>query len=1226
MEIKKFMKKVFTMGVVLTTILWTMGAVAFVPVASAVEIAAGDLIKIDGNSAVYYYAADGQRYVFSTFSTYESWYSDFAGIKTIDADELTAIDIGGNVVVRAGSKFITVETSAKVYAVEPNGMITWITDEASVKALYGDSWGSRVVTLPDGFFTNYTNTGLELDGTAYPAGQIVSLADVNYYVNADGSWSVVSAAGFTGNNWNAAFTAPALLAIPSAGTEIATAMDTYSDVSQGGGAGALVTPVTGSTLTVALAGDTPASHPVADAANDNFTKLSFTSTGGASEISKIIVNKGGYSSISDIENIKLTTLGGVNVGNTASLNSNGTASLTFNPALAIAANETVSYFIRAGFVSGKTGGITASFSIAAATDVTSTAGAVAGSFPVQGNAMTLVDVPIGSAEVTAAESIVDTTPDVGDENVVVNSFRVTAGTTEAITVESITLLEAGTASLTDISNIELWSVTENKSLGEVAAWSASGKASFGGLNLVVGKGDIYRFKVRVDIVSGSGLTTNADLTDGDSDVLMTVKGNSYGFYITPTATASWKGTGGATTAVNQTINSGALVITKSTLTPATGNIAEAPDQTLVVWDFEAKGEPIKITEFNPEFTTLGTDADGADLINCKLYDENMALVAGPIDGTNTAFSDDGTGGDGVRFTDTFIVPVGTHAYTFKCRVFDSEPDDWANGATFAVGIDPDTNITAKGFNTKDTITPSPTTDVNGNTQTLAVATLTGVTLGSPAAQSVAVNTQDFIWSVFSLDASNSGEAVNVTSVIMEDTYTDTDVSVTGGFADIDNAEIWCDVASGSSERGDDYEKKVSDTEQPAGDLGVEAVHTFSFVETLIVPKNSYVRCALVGDLGATAEDTDIHAISLDVVSGGVVASGATTGMTVTFTPSGAGQNMTVATSGDVTLTVDASSPKASIFVGGETGVTLGVFKLKTNTVEAVDLDSMILTDEGADDAVATYYFYSSKRADGIAITEPIASQVGGATATVIISDDTVHIAADSYVLVTVKGDIQLVDGTTIVNGDAITATFNADSDIDTTGLSSGIAIDPNDTNIDAAAHVVYKARPVVTVDSSSPSGTIGTGASTLVAVFRVDNADGLDDVTFSAAGDDDIVFNMSGYNSGATCASCAVVFKDKAGNLLSDSQTAEDLSGAIAVTDLNLDFTDATLTVPAGGYELIRVYADTTDFTTAGNSLQVWLDDAADANFSWGIGGAVTVYETAVISFRGDIYGNTLGK
>ena len=103
-------KKLFTVGVVVTTIIWSVGLAAFLPLtAGAVTLTDGDLIKSTESSSVYYYYS-GSRYVFPNDKAYFTWYADFSTVKTITAGELAAVPIGGNVTYRPGVKMIKITT------------------------------------------------------------------------------------------------------------------------------------------------------------------------------------------------------------------------------------------------------------------------------------------------------------------------------------------------------------------------------------------------------------------------------------------------------------------------------------------------------------------------------------------------------------------------------------------------------------------------------------------------------------------------------------------------------------------------------------------------------------------------------------------------------------------------------------------------------------------------------------------------------------------------------------------------------------------------------------------------------------------------------------------------------------------------------------------------------------------------------------------------------------
>lgn len=114
----------------------------------------GDLIKAS-TPAVYYYGADGKRYVFANVKTYLTWYSDFSTVKTITDEQLASVPIGGNATYRPGIKLVKITTDPKVYAVDAHGTLKWLSTEQIATQLYGTNWASLVEDVPDSFFVNY---------------------------------------------------------------------------------------------------------------------------------------------------------------------------------------------------------------------------------------------------------------------------------------------------------------------------------------------------------------------------------------------------------------------------------------------------------------------------------------------------------------------------------------------------------------------------------------------------------------------------------------------------------------------------------------------------------------------------------------------------------------------------------------------------------------------------------------------------------------------------------------------------------------------------------------------------------------------------------------------------------------------------------------------------------------------------------------------------------------
>lgn len=139
----------------ITNILLIFTMMLFVaPQASAKTVASGDLIKASG-AAVYYYGADGKRYVFPTEKTFFSWYDNFDTVKTISDGDLANLPIGGNVTYRPGVRMIKITTDPKTYAIATGGTLRHITSEAIAVTLYGEDWNTKIDDIPDAFFTNY---------------------------------------------------------------------------------------------------------------------------------------------------------------------------------------------------------------------------------------------------------------------------------------------------------------------------------------------------------------------------------------------------------------------------------------------------------------------------------------------------------------------------------------------------------------------------------------------------------------------------------------------------------------------------------------------------------------------------------------------------------------------------------------------------------------------------------------------------------------------------------------------------------------------------------------------------------------------------------------------------------------------------------------------------------------------------------------------------------------
>lgn len=991
-----------------------------------------------------------------------------------------------------------------------------------------------------------------------------------------------------------------------------------------------VPPAQTGALTISSSSLTPASTQVATGGNANFTRFTLTAAAGTTvNITSIYVTRGGLSTDSEVENIKLLDANMVQRGNTAGgFNAIHQAQLFFSPALAITGS--MDFIVRAGFISTATSTHTAKLGVNAATDIVSDATSVSGP-PVYGNLMTVIDVTLGTITLWEDGGITDTTPDVGDINVPVNAFKLEGGTTEDIIIEQITVNKAGSADSSDTTNIELWDVTNNVSLGEVTSWSADDKAVFP-VNITLAQGKVLRYKIQLDIIDGSGLTVNADIVDG-SDVLVFAKGALYGYYITPTSVAGshWtldSGTGGTNNHgqgdKNQTINAGSLIISKSADTAPTGNIAQASDQVLGTWNFEARGEPVRISALSITLSGTAASDDTEKVENfksVKLYDATGTIVAGPVNGSAATGALDRA----IDFTQTFIVPVGIHPYTLKASIQTGADDT----ETVIAAITAAGDITAKTIRTNTSITATgPPSTLN--TQTVKAGVLASTVLSTPVSRSIVPGTANMIWMTGMYDATNSGEDILITAQQFS--------LATGTSADVDHLlgiTIWADLDSNGS-----YETQLSSPETNSGNtLADDIDDTITYdVQTLTVPKGTSVNVAYKASLSASATTATgaTFIISFDGDSSDVTASGKDTGTEITTAPTGTGPTWTVTAKGALTPTVDASSPLITLFVGNSSMVHTTTWRFAADNVEDIRIDKILVneTNSAELDVTTKVYLYANRDNTG-AIVTPYEIASGALTSsgdnTFYLNPNTTMrpvVPADQYMLVYCYVDTAAVDGTLVVNNDAIA--MDLESDFTGTGMGSGQTITASVGDLDGAIHKLFKSIPTVTLSPLSPSGNLIPSANSEIAVFRI-TADAADDITFDDGQSNELKVDIATYVGSTYVESdtSAIWLVNKTDGLTITDSQAVDIGATSSSQTTEVTFTFDTsgnvLTIPAGDYKDIAVMVHTGEFTTAGDSIVVYLDDDADANFKWSVnlGTAVT---TGIASFRSDIYGHTLVK
>jgi hypothetical protein len=703
---------------------------------------------------------------------------------------------------------------------------------------------------------------------------------------------------------------------------------------------------------------------------------------------------------------------------------------------------------------------------------------------------------------------------------------------------------------------------------------------------------------------------------------ISIKGKTYGFGITPTATAAFCLAGRTDyTCPRQSINQGYLTVSKSASAPATGKIpVGGTGIPLMAFDFVVAGEPVNVSQTVLRYTT--TTGLREEVTNVTLYKADGTILAGPKNGSNT-----GAGTETLTFTDAYTLPVGTTIVYVKADM------STAMSAGDIVMVDMQTaSITAKGANSgKTTYTTStgttvpPAAAITGNNMTLQGPALTIITAATPVAGNLVVNAQDQVFAYFDLDASAGGEDIRVSAITVTDTL-GAGVDYTG----INNLELW-----GDPDTSDTSTQNVRLLTSNSTATNANTV-TFTFQTPIIVGKTVASRLTLKSDVVAVTGTSHTFKVA---ATGDFTATGKTTGNTATKSVSGAGQAQTIQANGLLKVEKASDIPSAAQLVSASTGNEVMKYKFSA-TYEPIDVTEFTVFCGDNQQAgtlctnranVAKIYVY----ADGVLIGNSAGYTLdAGGRASIVLTNGTLVIPKDGYKTVTLKIDLperaQVVTssgalgslvqiGIEAVTGCAGTpevCTSNLDNTwgdvagdqdylIVATGQSSGVVILKDTINSTTNANsgqvfgsngfTAHKGILTVSLNASSPNGTRTPGADNEVLRLNL-----------VATGDDIVVRELELVNSGT-----ATITGTGSLNVKSDdgATTYATLTGAncntysatgniclevgsspvIGPSGCTVAAADATgdkcagawtsadnLTIAAGTTKVIRVYGDTT--------------------------------------------------
>jgi len=1172
----KKLRKAFISSVMFTTIFALSGVAAVSPAQAAAS--AGDLIKMDGLDTVYYLGADGKRYVFPNAQTYFSWYSDFSSVVTVPQSELESYRLGSNVTMRAGTKLVKITTDPTVYAVEPGGNLRSIVSEENAIALYGANWASRVIDVPDAFFTNY-EVQSDLTPGMYPAGQIVSSGGNNYYFDGTNYRMVSGEAAMTANRFQASDVVATTMAVTAGGTAIAGAEADLIDTSSSG-ATVGITPGAGTGVSVSLASNTAmSSTTIIDSNNGDgaqamvpvMTVNLTAAADGDVQVNTLKFKRGGIpSSDTDFAEFYLYD-GSMLIAEYSSISS-GVLSFTNSSGLFnVPAGSTKSVTLRVNLDDDADSSRAFNFSLMNASDIVTNGAAVSGSFPVTSNTMSTARV-FDLGKLTLAHSTNSTNPDPGTDAHTLWKFTANA-TDQDIQIEKMKFTVIGTVDASDLANFKL--DAGGTQLGSVVTAMASDKTITFDMSAnpyLISKGNTKTISLKGDVKNGTSRTYQVYLYDKEDVV---AKDMEYGVYVTPNQEDTWTR---ISAAAASTISSGSLTVSKNTSSP-TGNVAlGATDVEIARFDFQASGEDIKIDSIN-HYVDMSASTG---LYQVKMY----------IDGAQVGQANDvpEITADSVDLGNSFIIPAGTtKTLVVKADIKEADSTDTTADETIAFQLG---NTTSASYTLQSSGGTGTTGAVTSNTLTVRTGTVTvskNPSFGDKTSSlpTGTVNATDVRIGSFVVTA-GSGEAVDLTQITLKD-------------------------ADGTSQVGDNFQNlkikhdgtQIGSTVSSPDNSGTQATYDFDVSPMVRLAAGEQYVIDVYADIKGTPQDS-ATSLSPAVSFDNVTATGVTTTSDASYATDVTLQTAYISAAGTLTVTIDGDTTLSDQLVMGATDQELAKFKFESSASEAITISELIVSDNVSSAATGT--LMNLKLYDGATlIAGPIQLSATSATTTyanAVFSNLDINIPASQNKVLTVKGDVSTYDnGATSESTHTLAILANNGSGTDSVtarGASSGTTLSSVVSSDQSGSQMeVFRTKLTVTWASDTPSGASAGAAAQTIAKINVTNSSNSGNY---AATVKNMNFAISSTVTAAGGSRQLDVYKSALGTTALANTTYPNINFAdSAITEAN--FTDVE--IAAGTTKLFLVTLDTNDATSDEN-LSIYVD-SSDITWNDGVNDTTSI-------------------
>ena len=744
----------------------------------------------------------------------------------------------------------------------------------------------------------------------------------------------------------------------------------------------------------------------------------------------------------------------------------------------IAASTSRNWLLVCDLSGGASGNETFRAGVNASTDVTLSTGNVNGTFPANGNVLTVSDVgtltvAIGSNNPAPAS--------IGNDSQDVEMLQIalTASSGENVEISAITFTATGTAddrSDTDGGDLEdstsgsvfLYNDTNGNGvydgdplIGSGTYSADNGTVSFTGLSEVIPADSTENWLLVYDLDAASPSAGHNETFTGKlvSASNITAVGGTSEVPITPSGFFPF--TGNAMTV----LLSGSLTVSAGPSNPANGSVSnDATDLCMIQTTLSAnENEDIDVAAIT--FTAAGTGDDQTDIsgTSVDLYQDNGS-VSGAWDAGDTLIQSGGSwSADNGTVTFSSLTEIitagGSEDWILIC---DLNGNASAN-ETFQVKVVNATDITASGAVSLETIVPAGT-PVNGGVRTITPNRVLTVQAGSqnPAAGNVLNDAAGVAMVQLNISSGSAG-AVDVDSITLNASGSgddSTEITTPGG------VKLYVDANSnGAYDAGTDTVQLGSSTEYSADNGTV----TFSGTPLRTLSAGSAENWIVVYDLDGTASDGNSFRASFNSGSGNITVDSNPAGSIVDLNESTVNGGLKTVTSitsvtwqGDVSSDWNTSTNWSDNTVPGNTieAIIADVSPLPMPSISSAATAKSLTVNAGADITVAS----------GGTLTVPSSTLFGNGSE-LYINGGTVAVATGGILTFGSGSTFRMSSGTLTKSGSSrYGITLESGS---TVNLGSGFLIEyTNASGLVIQSGTTFGASIEGSFDNGEPSGVM----------------------------------------------------------------------------------------------------------------------------------------------------------